>query len=70
MKKLCFFPLHQIEQTVSILVVPIGGISIDTLPLLKGLKIEGVESCFGDNGSEDAKEMVEELKQIINQKNP
>ncbi|MCL2141274.1 MAG: thiamine phosphate synthase [Methanimicrococcus sp.] len=59
--------LKEIKNAVSIPVVAIGGISIKTMPLLKGTGIDGVAVVSAIMGSDDAKKAAEELKKIADE---
>ena len=53
----------EIKKAVSIPVIAIGGITVDTLPLLNGLGIDGVAVVSAIMGSEDAKGVAEKLRE-------
>jgi thiamine-phosphate pyrophosphorylase len=57
----------EIKKAVSIPVVAIGGITVDTLPLLNGLGIDGVAVISAIMESEDAKGMAEKLREKFKQ---
>lgn len=56
----------EIRAAVSLPIVAIGGINLETLPLLSGLEIEGVAVVSAIMGSENAKGAAEELKSGLN----
>lgn len=59
---------NEIRKAVSIPIVAIGGINLETLPLLSGLEIDGVAVVSAIMGSEDAREAAEKLKKIKEEK--
>ncbi|MDV0445544.1 Thiamine-phosphate synthase [Methanimicrococcus sp. At1] len=57
---------EEIQKAVSIPIVAIGGINLETLPLLSGLKIDGAAVVSAIMGSDDAKEAAEKLYLQLN----
>ncbi|MBZ3934927.1 thiamine phosphate synthase [Methanimicrococcus blatticola] len=55
----------EIREAVSIPIVAIGGINLETISLLSGLRIDGVAVVSAIMGSEDAKEAAEKLSNLI-----
>ncbi|WNY23176.1 Thiamine-phosphate synthase [Methanimicrococcus hongohii] len=56
---------REIKAAVSIPIVAIGGINLETLPLLSGLEIDGVAVVSAIMGEEDAKGAAEKLNELI-----
>ena len=56
--------LKEIREAVSIPIVAIGGINLETLPLLSGLEIDGIAVVSAIMGSEDAKQTASKLKKV------